>query len=364
MSEFTQRVSQLVEIPSTADNPAALRAALEFVAAPIETIPNTTIERFAVGDAPGLLAYAGNKRPDKFSVLLSGHLDVVPGRPDQFTVRYEDNKMYGRGPADMKATALGHTVVFCEMAQEIEGLGILLTTDEEDHVGVPNGAQLAAQQGVDADLVIVGECTDPREVRTECKGVARVRAGFVGLRAHEAYESRGRNALEEAAEYVVGMKAIYPKTDKWRTSAVTTVMGTTNLTHNLVPDDGSVFTSFRYVPGDSNFANPESLREFLQPLARPDTTFEITAFDPAVKVDANQPLVQSLLRAIEVVHGQPARVGRANGTSDGRFFRNAVAFGMNGGGIHSDQEYLELNSIEPYIQTLRHFLGGLSLSLT
>ena len=34
--------------------------------------------------------------------MLHGHLDVVPGRPEQFTPRIDGDRLYGRGAYDMK----------------------------------------------------------------------------------------------------------------------------------------------------------------------------------------------------------------------------------------------------------------------
>src|SRR3954468_3023799 len=36
------------------------------------------------------------------TIVLHGHLDVVPARPEQFSPRVEDDRLYGRGAYDMK----------------------------------------------------------------------------------------------------------------------------------------------------------------------------------------------------------------------------------------------------------------------
>ena len=41
------------------------------------------------------------------TVLLHGHVDVVPGRPEQFRPRLDGDRLYGRGAYDMKGALAG-----------------------------------------------------------------------------------------------------------------------------------------------------------------------------------------------------------------------------------------------------------------
>src|SRR5436190_16873322 len=49
---------------------------------------------------PVLAATVG--APSGPTVVLHGHLDVVPGRPEQFTPSVVGDRLYGRGAYDMK----------------------------------------------------------------------------------------------------------------------------------------------------------------------------------------------------------------------------------------------------------------------
>ena len=66
-------------------------------------------------------------------VMLVGHLDVVAAALDQFELRREDGKLYGRGVLDMKfavACFLETAVTLKDRMDEFD-FGIMLTTDEE-----------------------------------------------------------------------------------------------------------------------------------------------------------------------------------------------------------------------------------------
>ena len=91
-----------------------------------------TIERFSQNGRPSILAYSGSKRPEKFKIVLNAHLDVVSGRPEQFTPIEKEGKLYGRGVNDMKAGGAAEILVFRDLAKTLPyPIALQLVTDEE-----------------------------------------------------------------------------------------------------------------------------------------------------------------------------------------------------------------------------------------
>src|SRR6266566_7521482 len=66
------------------------------------------------------------------TVVLHGHLDVVPGRPEQFQPRVEGDRLIGRGGYDMKG---GLAAMMCALKdverQERVRLKLVCVPDEE-----------------------------------------------------------------------------------------------------------------------------------------------------------------------------------------------------------------------------------------
>lgn len=101
------------------------------------------------------------------SILLTGHMDVAPKEPMQWTVcqPYESvvkgNRIYGRGTADMKggiACALTAVKALKESGFVPKGDVIVETVVDEEYSGA-NGTLAARMSGVNADFGIILEPT-------------------------------------------------------------------------------------------------------------------------------------------------------------------------------------------------------------
>jgi succinyl-diaminopimelate desuccinylase len=270
-SPTTQDLNNLLAIPSTADNPAALADAVAYVAAILAKYPAITVERFNRAGKPSLLAYTGKTRPEQFTVLLNGHVDVVPGKPEQFTPLEKDGKLYGRGALDMKAAALVLTQVFCDTAPGAAyPLGLQIVADEE--IGGHDGTGLQLEQGVRAEFVIAGEFTKPGQICTASRGICQMRVQFHGTAAHSAYPWNGDNAAARAAAAVQKLLAAYPvpAKEEWVTTVNISGLNTPNTTFNAVPDSAVLMLDCRYIPGDEHFARQQAASQMtLMPALTP-----------------------------------------------------------------------------------------------
>jgi succinyl-diaminopimelate desuccinylase len=82
--------------------PEELVAAAGFVKGWLES-RDITVRELDHKGLPVLVAEVGRPAGEPAtSVVLHGHLDVVPGRPGQFEPRVEEDRLFGRGSYDMK----------------------------------------------------------------------------------------------------------------------------------------------------------------------------------------------------------------------------------------------------------------------
>ena len=148
-------------------------------------------------------------------VGLSGHTDVVPAEPrdwtsDPYTVREDSGRLYGRGTTDMKgflACVLALVPEFKRRALTVPG-HLLFSYDEE--TGCTGVRPMIAELGdrlAKPRLVIVGEPTSMTVVDAH-KGPVRWQVDIAGRAAHSSMAPLGVNTIAVAAELIAELNRI------------------------------------------------------------------------------------------------------------------------------------------------------------
>lgn len=314
---------------------------------------------FSSDHIPGLLIYNTPELPAKFKVILNAHLDVVPGRPDQFQARISDGKLYGRGAIDMKAAAAAEILAFAAVARKVDyPLGLQLVTDEE--LGGHHGTLYQIQQGIATEFYLCGEYSF-LNICLETKGVLWLKLTTSGVRAHGAYPWKGTNAIAKLAREVSNLTKSIPTPTKesWVTTCNPSVIEGGD-TVNQVPDSASVTLDIRRIPRQTA---ADIISRIKSHLVYPDTKLEILKDEPANLADKTHPLVKKFARAVTSHTHIPAKFVKFHGASDARHYSahgaTAIDIGPSGEGLHSDTEWVDLASLESYLTILKTFLSSL-----
>jgi succinyl-diaminopimelate desuccinylase len=369
LEDFLAAAVDLLAVPSTADRPDQLRRAVEYV---VDFVgPGFRVERFESNGKPSALLYVegrpGAARPD-FRVILNGHLDVVPAEPEQFRPRREGDRLYARGAQDMKVSALAQALVFRELAASLAyPLALQLVADEE--LGGRDGTGHQLEQGVSGAFVVIGE-QSRLDIVTDAKGVLHVKLRASGRANHGAYPWLGDNALLKLVNTVTRLMAAYPAVadETWRTTVNLARIDTPNQAYNQVPAQAEAWLDIRFPAEDADL-NGRTLREvtdYLYTFCEPGVAIVVEDFSSPHHVDQDSPEVKELRRAAQN-QGYPADFLRKHGASDGGFYSGrgvaAVAFGVGGSGQHGPDEYMEIDTIEPYHRALTDFLEHLAVKV-
>ena len=294
------------------------------------------------------------------TVVLHGHLDVVPGLPGQFEPRIEGDRLYGRGAYDMKGALAAMLVVAAAMRdQERVRVRLGIVGDEESEEEAERGCDHLVDSGFIGDFAITGEPTD-LHIGIEAKGVLALRLEVGGTAAHGATPWLGDNAVLNAIDVFRSIESL----PFARHSSELFDRPSINLGRiwggdalNKVPDRCVIDVDIRYLPDQ----DPSAI---LGGGARPaGRRGEPLLTRPPATVDRNSPFVRGLREAAAAHHdGEPMSVGR-DGASDAVSFLRvgvpAVEFGPVGAGHHGPEEWVSVSSLETYRQALDSFLRAI-----
>jgi glutamate carboxypeptidase len=297
---------------------------------------------------------------------MIGHLDTVfgPGTVQRRSYRTDDKRAYGPGVSDEK----GGVVEGVYALQILHDLGVksfgkivfLIETSEERRS--PGTRSLIAKLLGDADVELNLEPGDAPDTLTVWrKGSATFRIDIKGRAAHAGVAPQdGRNAATELIHQLSGTD-VFPKSGPGLTANLTLMHAGTR--DNIIPEDASAQINVR-VRDKADFDRVEqTLRTNARTTAVPDTQVTIS-HDQAFPPLPNNPATDKLaVRAQRIYAG----IGRVLGTGgNGGASESALAadagvpaldgLGPVGGGFHSDQEFVDLDSVTPRLYLLTKLL--------
>jgi succinyl-diaminopimelate desuccinylase len=296
-------------------------------------------------------------------IVLHGHIDVVPGHPEQFEARVEGDRLIGRGAYDMKGALATMLVVFAGMRdQDAVRVRLGVVADEESEEDTDRGSDHLVDSGFIGDFAVTGEPTN-LHIGVEAKGVLAVRLEVEGRAAHGATPWEGDNAVLKALDVFRSIESL----PFARQSSELFDRPSLNLGRiwggdalNKVPDRCVIDVDIRYLPGQ----DPAGILAQIGDL--PESKVLASFTRPPAIVDRNSPFVAALHDAAAPHHVEaPMSVGR-DGASDAVSFLRvgvpAVEFGPAGSGHHGPEEWVSLASLESYRQTLDTFLRSMGSS--
>ena len=312
---------------------------------------------------PVLVAEVGARSPDAPRIVFHGHLDVVPGRPEQFAPRIEGDRLIGRGAYDMKGGLAAMLCALHDLAdQDAVTVQLVCVPDEEsEELDERSTDAFVAQHAgpTRADFALTGEPTD-LHIGIQAKGVLAMRITVHGRAAHSSTPWLGDNAVLKAVDVFRTIETL-PFT---RESSEMFDRPSINLGRieggdamNKVPDRCEMGVDVRYLPGQ----DPGEILAQIRAIPGIDVTR--TFIHPTVAVARSNPYVRGLSEAVaRAIAGEVMSVGR-DGASDAASFIEAgipaVEFGPSGGGHHGPDEWVSLRSLAQYRRALADFVRAL-----
>lgn len=273
---FTQ---DLVRIPSVLGGEERVA---ERVLAQMRFLGFDRVELDSAGNAVGVVegTAAGP------TLLMDAHMDTVDVHPrarwsrDPFGGERDGGRIWGRGSSDMKGAlaAMVHAAGQLDRARLAGRVVVSASVAEEQ---IEGAALRVVMQRFGADYVIIGEASALDLVRAG-RGRAEVVVGTHGTPAHAATPQRGRNAVHLMRSVIEQIEALpmpeHPFVGRG-VMCLTDVISIPYPAHSVVPSGCQVTYERRLIPGETEEAVLEQLREACARAGAPDTTVQLARTD-------------------------------------------------------------------------------------
>ncbi len=233
----------------------------------------------------------------KGGILFSGHLDTVPRGSGWSTEQAViiDNKIYGRGSADMKGGCAAIIECAEHLVNEKIPFSICFTTDEEEQM---YGAELLAESELvkNAPAIIICEPTSVKLVHTE-KGFFRFNIVTNGTSVHASQPWLGRDAILKMHYCIDRLLDLVEASSQKKTGmsmCITTIHGGDK--NNVVTDICTVEIDVRYQPPTTYHDVQDLIVNRLR-----GESYELTSelILDAFESDLNDPLAEELIKFLD-----------------------------------------------------------------
>ena len=326
---------------------------------------NFSFEETNYKNISNLVITNGNSKNKTFCFL--GHTDVVPPGPESewtvppFSGEIIDNKIYGRGAADMKGGVACFISALKEFLSEYKdpsfNIMVLLNSNEEGKL--ENGkVDRVINEMIDKDKFIdfclIGEPSSSKKVgdviRIGRRGSLSGNLKVYGIQGHVAYPKQALNPILGMGKTLEELKNM--EWDRGNENFEPTSFQVSNIksgtgAENVVPGVLEMTFNFRFSPESS----PNGLKEMFEALLKKsDLKYDVSWTLSALPfLTSKTEFINIVKSSIKEINNIDTKIDNGGGTSDGRWVApmgsEIVELGPLNKTIHQIDEHVDIEDL-------------------
>lgn len=399
--ELIELVSTLIEFETPAPPARNTKDIQSFIEKYLKELSFHTDMWDVYPNDPNLVGVkAGINRDEYNSLIINGHVDVAEIRPDEkwitdpFKPIVTDNKIIGRGAADMKgglASALFAIRLLHEAGMTLKGDLIFQSVIGEE-VGEAGTLQ-CCERGYTADFALVVDTSD-----LHIQGQGGVITGWITLKSPETYHDATRrdmihaggglfaaSTIEKMTKIIDGLRELeqhWAITKQYKgfppgSNTINPAVIEGGRHPAFIADECKLWITVHYYPNETYQDVVKEIEEHLLALAQADPwlkehppTFtwggssmivDKGEIFPSLEVDPMHPGVQTLSKTHEAIHNEQAKVDVSPSVTDGGWFGQVgIPAAIYGPGdfknAHAVNESCSIDQLVQFTQTMIRFI--------
>lgn len=290
------------------------------------------------------------------SILLLSHIDIVSAKDEQFKLKQQGDKLFGRGVLDMKGPLLASLDSFFELWEKDNKESIFVVTSDEE-IGGFNGAEFLTKSFFEnIKLAVVPDSTGNDLVIIQ-KAPFHINLFSKGKSAHGSKPWEGINAAENLLKCCNNIINTTNKKTPTSTTAVLTQFHSGKTT-NMIPDKAEAVIDIRIKQQsevDNLIAKIENITKNFQ------CNWKKIDEPLFFEIKKNNFFIKKWKIAFKKITNKNLKTNIEFGASDARFLWQKLKIPIIitsaiGGGVHSNKEWVSVNSLNQLSATIIEFI--------
>lgn len=369
LDEYLRELEKLVNIDSGSKDVTGTTAIADYFAEKFQQI-GWQVKHYRPDPVVGPCLQITNQAADRYDILLIGHMDTVfsQGTAAKRPFMIKDNKAYGPGVVDMKASLLSvyYAVKYLHETGLLQGASVCIAFNSDEEISSIHSRSWLEQLAMNSRYALVMEPAraDGSMVNTR-RGVGRYTMEFHGVASHSGVApEKGVSAINELAHWII---ALHNLTDHAQGTSLNVGVVQGGTTANTVADYAMAQMDVRMKEMSAVTRLQETL-EYL--LAHPQTPgIQVTVSGGITRPPMNP--TSEALALCETVDAIAKQLGidfqwiATGGGSDANLtaalgIPTIDGLGPIGGLSHTADEYLDIQSVEPRLMLLCELLAEMA----
>ena len=360
LNEYLKKLEDIVNIDSKSSMPDGVSRVADYLEALYTELGlAVTRRRFSEAAGPCLEIHNGAAE-DHIDLLLVGHMDTVfpAGTAAERPFRREGDYAYGPGSVDMKCGLISIYYLVKELLARETTLNICIAMNSDEEISSNYSKEWLKSLARRSDYAFVMEPGRKNgEYVSERKGLAKYEVQVTGIAAHAGVAPQnGASAIHELAHLI--QEIVRLNNYEMGTSInVGTISGGTAA--NVVSAHAECLIDTRFDDIEEHNKIKAAMDELAAHPSDPRTqiTCAIAGFRPPMNMNERSKQLIGRMNKNGETLGMTMKWVKTGGVSDANFiaFEGCAAIdgdGPAGEGVHSANEILQVNTIEPRLRVL------------
>ncbi len=359
VEEYITELEKIVNIESDSKNIEGVAEVAEYFYNKYEKLHLNT-EKIQKYFEVGPCLKITNTNEENYDVLFLGHMDTVfpKGTIKERPFKREGNKVFGPGVIDMKGPLLSLYYAVKELTSKKNPKKFCILLNSEEEIGSKHYGELIERTAKKSKYTLVMEHARPDgSLVIERKGSGGYNIEFTGKASHAgSAPEKGRSAVSEMAYWINELDKI---TDFKKGTTINCGVASGGTVKNVVPEKAYLEIEFRVKKSEGAEEVTKKIENLKEHAEKKEIKADITGGlnkGPMVFTEESKRLFEIIKEAGEEL-GIRIKGISSGGGSDGNITSSVGSptidgLGPVGGGQHSIDEYLELDSIEERIDLI------------